>query len=95
LASLSMIEFSPGLSDKEVLDLANRENRVPVTFDKDLGELVVKKEGCVKGLTPLRFTPHSPQQTAKISWQIINSNIPIENTLIIVKEHIIRVTGLK
>jgi predicted nuclease of predicted toxin-antitoxin system len=34
---VSVIEFSLGLSDMEVLDLANREGRVLVTFDKDFG----------------------------------------------------------
>jgi len=32
---VSIIEFSPGLNDKEVLDLANRENMILITFDKD------------------------------------------------------------
>ena len=37
----SIIEFSLGLSDREVLDPANREDRILVTFDKDFGGLVV------------------------------------------------------
>jgi predicted nuclease of predicted toxin-antitoxin system len=41
---VSVIEFSLGLSDMEVLDLANREGRVLVTFDKDFGELVVREK---------------------------------------------------
>jgi len=30
---------APGISDAEVLDLARRDNRLIVTFDKDFGEL--------------------------------------------------------
>ena len=37
----SIIEFSLGLSDREVLYPANREDRILVTFDKDFGGLVV------------------------------------------------------
>jgi len=92
---VSVIEFSPGLSDTEVLDLANREDRIIVTFDKDFGELVVREKAKVKGLILLRFTPKSPQQIAKRMWQILSSQIPVENSLLIVKEHTVRVIELK
>ena len=52
---VSVIELSPGLKDREVLDLANREGRIIVTFDKDFGELVVRERARVKGLILLRF----------------------------------------
>ena len=39
----SIIEFSLGLSDREVLDLANREDRILVTFDKYFGGLVIRE----------------------------------------------------
>ena len=35
-------EDAPGSPDPEVLDRAQRENRVVVTFDKDFGELAVR-----------------------------------------------------
>ena len=41
----SIIEFSLGLSDREVLDLANREVRILMAFDKDFGGLVVRETG--------------------------------------------------
>lgn len=91
---VSVIEFSPGLSDKEVLDLANREERVLVTFDKDFGELVIRENVKVKGLILLRFAPKSPQLIARRIWQILTSHIPIENNLLVVREHTIRVIGL-
>lgn len=75
---VSVIEFSPGLSDVKVLDLANREDRVLVTFDKDFGELVVRERANVKGLILLRFTPKSSQQIARRMWQILTSQIPVE-----------------
>ena len=66
---VSVIEFSPGLSDREVLDLANREDRILMTFDKDFGELIVREKIKVKGLILLRFTPKSPKQIARKIWQ--------------------------
>lgn|GEM_PF-3287534 len=58
----SVIEFSPGLNYREVLNLANREDRIFVTFDKDFGELVVREKVKVKGLILLRFAPKSPSK---------------------------------
>jgi len=34
------MEFSLGLNDKEVLELANRENRILIILIKDFGELM-------------------------------------------------------
>jgi len=61
----SVTELSPGLKDREVLDLARREGRIIVTFDKDFGELVVRERAKAKGLILLRFVPRSPQQVAE------------------------------
>jgi predicted nuclease of predicted toxin-antitoxin system len=33
-------EMEPGISDDEVLNLANRENDILLTADKDFGELI-------------------------------------------------------
>jgi predicted nuclease of predicted toxin-antitoxin system len=79
----------------EVLDLANREDRVIVTFDKDFGELVVKRQARIKGLILLRFIPKSPQQVAKRILQVLASGISVENKMFIVREHTVRVVELK
>jgi len=92
---VSVIEFSSGLSDIGVLDLANRENRILITFDKDFGELVVREKVRVKGLILLRFRPKSPQQIARRIWQILTLQIPVENSLLVVKEHTVRAVELK
>jgi len=92
---VSVIELSPGLKDKEVLNLANKEERIIVTFDKDFGELVVRQRAKVKGLILLRFIPKSPQQVAEKIWQVLESEIPLENNLLVIREHTIRVIKLK
>ena len=91
----SVMEFSPGLSDTEVMELANRENRVLVTFDKDFGELVVREKAEVKGLILLRFAPRPPEQIAMRIRQILASQIPVENSLLVVRENTVRVIRLK
>jgi predicted nuclease of predicted toxin-antitoxin system len=46
---VSVTEFLQGFSDLEVLELANRENRAILTFDKDFGEMVVRENLRSKG----------------------------------------------
>lgn len=92
---VSVIDFSLGLNDREVLDLANREGRILVTFDKDFGELVFREKVKVKGLILLKFAPKSPQQIAERIWQLLTSQIPVENSLLVVKEYAVRAIGLK
>ncbi len=55
----SVTELSPGLKDREVLDLAGREGRIIVTFDKDFGELVVR-ESESKGANPAEVRAKVP-----------------------------------
>ena len=92
---VSVIAFAKGLNDSEVLDLANRENRIVVTFDKGFGELVVKEKMKVRGLILLRFTPKSPQQVVSRIWQLLTSQIPIENNFVVVRDFTVRVVKLK
>jgi predicted nuclease of predicted toxin-antitoxin system len=90
--AVSVTELSPGLKDREALDLAGREGRIIVALDKDFGELVVR-EG--KGAILLRFAPRSPRQAAEKIWQVLRSGIPLENHLIAARGHIVRVVKPK
>jgi predicted nuclease of predicted toxin-antitoxin system len=38
----SVVEQSPSIEDKDVLDLAYQEDRIIITNDKDFGELIYK-----------------------------------------------------
>ena len=54
---VSVTELSPGLKDREVLDLAGREGRIMVASDKDFGELVVRES---KGANPAEVRAKVP-----------------------------------
>jgi len=41
---ISVTEFSLGLSDRKVLNLANRKERIVVTFDKDFRKTHIQRE---------------------------------------------------
>ena len=92
---VSVTDIAPGLSDEEVLDLANKNDRIIITFDRDFGQLIFKHKRKTKGLILLRFNPDSPQQIAKRILQTLATKIKIEDTVVIVKKDIIRATPTK
>lgn len=59
-----------GIDDKEVIQLAFKENRVVITHDKDFANLLNYSSIKHKGVILLRFTNQSPKK-------VISSFIPI------------------
>lgn len=78
-----------------MLDLANRKERIVVTFDKDFGELIFREKLKARGLILLRFTPRSPQHIAKRIEYLLTAEILTENHVLIVKQYSVRVIPLK
>jgi len=91
----SAVDLSQGLSDREVIELANNENRVIITFDKDFGQLIYRKRMKVTGLILLRFAPTSPEYIAERIEHVLAQGISLENKLVVVREDRIRLTSLK
>jgi len=84
---LSVTEFSPGISDKEVLRLAHSQARVILTFDRDYGELVFRHRLPVPaGAMYLRFSPASPIEPASYPGSCINSALFFMETAPIPRE---------
>jgi predicted nuclease of predicted toxin-antitoxin system len=50
-----VIEMEPGISDDEVLALANRESAILITADKDFGELVFRLRRIATGVILIRL----------------------------------------
>lgn len=57
---LSLWESSPGISDKEVVELAVKTGKVIITFDKDFGRIALL-ERTVPGIILLRIPPRNPE----------------------------------
>lgn len=56
----------PGIADDEVLELAQNEKRVLITFDKDFGELAFKcKLPATSGVVLFRLDIQTPDQLAQ------------------------------
>jgi len=91
----SVSETSPGLSDRAVIEQANKENRIIITFDKDFGELIFKERLKVKGLILLRIAPSSPEHIAERIRHTLSQVTPLENKIVTVREDRTRATPLR
>jgi len=68
--------MSPGVSDTDVLDVANRENAILLTFDKDFGDLVFRQRRVSRGVILIRLHGLSPDQKAALVADMIQNNGP-------------------
>ena len=59
-------EMVPGISDDEVLDLANQMMALLLTADKDFGELVFRLGRVAEGVILIRLMGLSPKSKAKV-----------------------------
>ena len=67
------VEFS-GISDKEVIEFANVEDRTISTFDSDYGELIFKYDLRPKaGVIYLRIQEFSPEEPGLIILNLISA----------------------
>lgn len=86
---------SPGITDREVLAIAQTEKRLLITFDKDFGELAFKQNlpsEC--GIVLFRITPTSPAIVAKIAAVALESRTDWMGHFSVVEDDRIRMTVL-
>lgn len=67
-------ETDAGISDDEVLDLANIEESLLLTADKDFGELVFRLKKITVGVVLIRLAGLTPERKAKIVVETINKH---------------------
>ncbi len=86
---------SPGISDTEVLDRAQRENRILITFDKDFGELAFRfKLPSLSGIILFRISTLSAKQIADIALAAVESRSDWSGHFAVVEDDRIRMTPL-
>jgi len=59
-------EKDAGISDDEVLEIANDKNTLLLTADKDFGELVFRQRRVTSGVVLIRLAGLSPTRKAEI-----------------------------
>ncbi len=77
-------DYSPGLSDTEVLAVGRAEHRGLVTFDRDFGELIFRRE-CLPppALVYLRFVPTEPEGPGKIFLALLKDMETLEGQFVV------------
>lgn len=69
----SSIEKFRGVSDKEILDIAVKENRIIVTLDLDFCQLVFRDALACRGVILLRLRNESPKNINKVLVSFLRS----------------------
>lgn len=90
-----MHTFSPGKNDQFVLDLAQREDRILITFDKDFGELAFhSKLPASSGIILCRIPMHSATDMTKLIILAFQSRDNWAGHFSVIEEDRIRMTRL-
>ncbi|MEL7533431.1 MAG: DUF5615 family PIN-like protein, partial [Bacteroidota bacterium] len=66
-------ESERGITDDEVLDIANKGSRILITRDKDFGELVFRMNRLHSGVILLRLEGVRPKEKANIVQIVIDT----------------------
>jgi predicted nuclease of predicted toxin-antitoxin system len=89
---LYVAELNPGISDSEVLYLANKENAILITSDSDFGELVFRQKRLTSGVIYIRLGNLSSEQKANIIVSaIIQYGKEFVNSFVVVSSNSIRI----
>lgn len=70
---ISVIEVALSRPDTDILSLANQENRILLTTDKDFGELVFKEKLIHSGVILLRLKDESVENKKKVILRELKS----------------------
>jgi len=87
----SISEASPGISDIKVLQIAQEEQRTILTFDKDYGYLIYKKDiTFTSGLIYFKITPVKPELVGELVIKFISMGIVFKGYFTVVHTESIR-----
>lgn len=90
-----IVELQPGASDEVVLAMAQRDDRVLITFDKDFGELVFRHgRAASPGVILLRPRLRSPEIVTTFIVTVLSQPIDWPGHFTVAREGSIRVVPL-
>ena len=86
---------APGSSDLEVIERAENENRLILTFDKDFGELIFRLgKAASNGVILFRIRTPSAEYIAKTAVAALDSRTDWEGHFSVVEDDRIRMTPI-
>ncbi|MBR9920501.1 MAG: hypothetical protein GYB31_06650 [Bacteroidetes bacterium] len=71
----AIVEMNPGISDEEVLVLANELESILLTEDKDFGELTYRLQKPNQGIVLIRLSGVSIEEKVRIIEQVVEDHI--------------------
>lgn len=85
----SIAEEMPGISDEEVITIAQKENLVILTFDRDYGEIIFKYGmQSPPGVVFFRYIGNDPIFAANCLIEaIFHDNVVFANSFTVIDEH--------
>ena len=89
---LSIAESFPGISDEQIIQLANDQGRLILTFDRDFGFLIFSKGIIPKnGICYFRLSSFRPLDPGELSIKVLSEpGLQFENVMTVVEDNFIR-----
>lgn len=88
-------EFSPSLSDSEVLALAHKQESILLTCDKDFGELVVRNRQAHHGIILIRLHGLSQTQKGVLTLSVVKTQGEnLQKKFSVISEQSVRIRSL-
>ena len=85
----------PGATDQNVLQIAQTQDRILLTLDKDFGELAFRSRlPSQVGIVLFRLTPSSPDYISRVALAALKSASEWRGHFAVVEENRIRITPL-
>ena len=85
-------EFASGIDDEEVLTIANAENRILITLDKDFGELVYRGAHLHHGIVLIRLEGLSSEAKVEIVTSfVLDHQDELFNAFTVIQKNFIRI----
>lgn len=86
----------PGLDDESVLEIAQAEKRILLTFDKDFGSLAFQKGAkAIEGIILFRIPKKSPSYISTFVLSVLESRNDWSGHFAVVEENRIRMRPIK
>ncbi len=88
----AIVELTPGITDTQVLDLANQQNHLLLTGDKDFGELIFRDRQHTCGIVLIRLAGLSPADKATIVVEVMAAyETQLANAFCVIARNIVRI----
>jgi predicted nuclease of predicted toxin-antitoxin system len=87
-----ILETHPGSLDEEILTIANEENRILLTQDKDFGELVYRLKHVHQGVILIRLgTTPAPEKARLVNFVLLEYADKLANAFTVIQASAVRI----